>query len=186
METDPLQSSSSKSVLLFIVIFLLGGIVGVAADPYLPSAVSSAKKSYTAGFAAARKVVEESKYGNLFRTPEDVRVLSGVVASVRGDELTLKVSSTVSPFDDAALAERIVRITSETKLTKLVAKDPKAYQKELATPATTPPSPFTLTAISAKDIKEGDSLTVTAVENVKTMREFVASEIRVDLGIPLK
>jgi len=68
METDPMQSSSSKIALLLAVAFLVGGAAGVAADPYLPSSLSNAQKGYQTGFAAARTLVEESQYGHYFQT----------------------------------------------------------------------------------------------------------------------
>jgi hypothetical protein len=187
MDMDSMQGSQNKFLFSLAAALIVGGIVGVVIDPYLPSALSNAKKSYQAGFSAARKVAEESQYGSFFRTQSDVRSLSGVVATVSDDHLTLKVSSMMSPFDDAALAERTVRTTSDTKVVRLVAKDSKVFQAELAkfssVPSATPPSPYTLVAGSVADIKTGDSLTVTASENVAGMKEFIASEVRIELGI---
>lgn len=190
METDPIQSSSSKSILLIVIAFLVGGIVGVAADPYLPVSLSNAKKSYTAGFSAARKVVEESRYGNYFRSPDDVRLLSGIATAVNDNRITLRLSSD-NPFDDQTLNERSVIITADTKIVKLVAKDSKTFQAELAefnkTPQTgSAPQPFTQVAVGAQDIKTGELLTVTASENVKMMKEFSATEIRVELNMMSK
>ena len=190
METDPMQSSSSKSILLIVVAFLVGGIVGVAADPYLPASLSNAKKSYSDGFSAARKIVEESRYGNYFRSPDDVRLLSGIVTAVNDTRITLRLSSD-NPFDDQTLNERVVLITPDTKILKLVVKDSKAFQTELAEFNKTPqaisaPQPFTQVAITPQDLKTGELVTVTTSENVKTMKEFSATEVRVELNMMSK
>lgn len=185
--------SSSRLALLLVVALVVGSVIGVATDPYLPSGVSNTKKGYAAGFSAARKIAEESSYGKMFVTADDVRSLSGLVTEMNGDALTLKLSSAMSPFDDASLAVRTVRITPDTKLVKLVAKDPKAFQAELSkfntsasSAGATAPQPYLQTVISAAGIKTGDLLTVMAGENVKTLKEFAASEIRVELNMMSK
>lgn len=184
-----MNTDTNKLVVIGIAVFLAGGVVSMIVDPYLPTQISNTQKSYTEGFTAARKVAEESQYGSYFRTPDDMRSLTGLVTETNGDQLVLKLSSVVSPFDDPALATRTVRISPDTKVVKLVAKDPKVFQAELAKFNASPsagaaaPRPYTETSVSAEAIKIGDLVTVTTAENVKAMKEFTASEVRVELSM---
>ena len=168
---DSMQASQNKFLASLVAVFIVGGIVGVAVDPYLPSAVSNAKKGYQTGFTAARKLVEESRFGSFFKMPDDMRTLSGTVTSIENDKVGIHLTST-NPFDDQILNDRTVVITADTKILKIVGKDSKVLQAELAkfdsTPTATPPLPYTQSVGSIGDIKVGQTLTVTTLENVKT------------------
>lgn len=96
-------------------LLLAGVAIGILADPYLPSALSNAKKGYQSGFATAKKLVEESRYGNYFRTPDDIRFVGGTVTAINGDRLTIHTAS-ANPFDDPALNERTVLVDANTKV----------------------------------------------------------------------
>lgn len=182
----------AKSFIIIIAVFIAGGVIGVATDPYLPSALSNTKKGYDIGFAAARKVVEDSTLGNFFKTPDDVRSLSGKVISVSGGSLVIRLSS-VNPFDDQSLNDRTVLVSADTKIMRNAAKDPKVFQAELAsfiktyrpsatstTNGVTAPQPYTQIVIDISSIKTGDSVLVKTLENVKAMSEFTASEIQIE------
>ena len=152
-----------------------------------------AENTYQAGFDATKKLVLESPMGYIFRTPDDVRSLSGTVTRVDGSSITIHTFST-NPFDDPALADRIITVTKDTKITKISLGDPKVFQAEMeafmkrvqggkGTPALppTPPQPTT-TTISISGIAKGDILNVTTAENIKTMKTFTASDIQVQPG----
>jgi len=181
------NQNSMKYFSIGVVLFVVGGIVGVVADPYLPASLSSAKKSYQSGFAAARKVAEESQYGNLFKTPDDIRFVGGTVTAVSGNRLTVH-SQLANPFADPALSDRTVLVTADTKIVKFVAKDPKVYQEELATfkssteskvAGATSPLPTTRIAVDVSSITVGMVVAAVASENIKTMKEFTATEIQI-------
>jgi len=189
METQ----NSMKYFVAGIALFLVGAVVGVFADPYLPAALSNSQRSYQSGFDAAKTLVENSSLGVLLGTTSDVRSLAGTVISVDGNKLTLHVKST-NPFDDPALADRTVIVDTSTTVVKLIPRDLKVYQAEVdsylktqgtatSTGATKPttalPSAFTQTPASAADIGTGDSIRVLTSENVKTLKEFVASGIQI-------
>ncbi|MFA6502736.1 MAG: hypothetical protein WCT45_00575 [Candidatus Paceibacterota bacterium] len=187
MDIGPVQSPLNKLPLMLVVAFVAGGIVGAATDPYLPAALSNAKKGYEEGFASAKRLVEESQYGNLFRGPEDVRYVAGTVTAVEGSRLTLRVQAP-NPFEDPALAERTVLITTNTKVVKFVPKDEKAYQAELATftksaeskvAGAVPPAPFTRVVLDASSVTADTVVVATASYNIKDAKEFQASEIQV-------
>ncbi len=177
-----------KFSIIGIIILLIGAIVGMFADPYLPASLSNTKKGYQSGFDAARMLVENSDFGHFLSTPSDVRILSGTVTAVNGDLIALHLQS-VNPFDGPALADRTVIVDASTTVTRLVPIDPKVFQAEMnsfvtaaqgaATNTKTPPASFTTAATDAASIKVGDSINVSASENIKTLKEFPASSITI-------
>jgi hypothetical protein len=188
-----METNFNKPVVLCVIAFLIGGIVGVAADPYLPSALSNAKKGYQSGFATTKKLVEESQYGNLFRTPDDVRFVAGTVTAVDDGRVTIHVQAP-NPFEDPALGDRTVLITADTKIVKFVQKDSKAYQTELATfnasaaskvAGAVPPVSFTQVALDKSSVQVGTMIVATASYNIKDAKEFIASEIQVQPKITI-
>lgn len=175
-QPQPLVCPSHKSHYLYvsIITLIIGGSFGAA-------------YGYQKGFDAAKKLVLQSSVGAIMQTPEDVRSFSGVVTGVQGSTITLHVKST-DPFEDPALLNRTVAIASDTKITKVTQKDEKTIQDEMVTftkashlsnIAVPPPSPFASGSATVADIVIGANITVVAVENVKTMKAFAATEIRV-------
>ncbi|HUY05152.1 MAG TPA: hypothetical protein VMV62_00295 [Candidatus Paceibacterota bacterium] len=167
-----------KTTSLAIGIALLVGIViGIIADPYLPASLNNSQKNYQAGFDAAKTLVASSSVGAMFNTPADARTLSGTVTAIQGDTLTLRVGMT-DPFGDPALANRTVTVDASTTIVRL------SVQPGSPVPATgkgaipTPPL-FTQTPVSLSGIIVGDPLTVTAAENIATVKEFTATEIQI-------
>ncbi|MDP1690341.1 MAG: hypothetical protein Q8L52_04060 [bacterium] len=144
---------------------------------------------YQAGFNSAKSLVEKSRLGDMIRTPADVRALLGTVTLVGSGSLTLHVISN-NPFDSSP-SNRTVLVDASTKIIKIVQKDPKVFQSEVAvfskaaqsgsTSAKNAPSPapFTLTTVTLADIKVGDTITVTASSNIKSAKEFTAIGIQV-------
>jgi len=190
MDTQTFAPVGPPAHLIKYLGMLVGGvIVGIVAAPYLP--FHDPNDTYQAGFNAAKKVVEDSSAGNIFRTPDDVRILSGTVTAIDGNRLAFRINS-VNPFDDPALANRTIIVNDSTAVLKLTQKDPKVFQAEMiesrrakqgamatSTPIATSVTPYIQTAGSVKDIAEGDSLTVFASENIKTSKEFPAKEISI-------
>ncbi len=184
METQ----SSLKFLIIGITAFLGGAIVGMFTDPYLPAPLSNTKKGYQFGFTAAQTLVENSSVGSFFRTPNDVRILSGTVTAISGDSFTVHLQS-VNPFDDPSLADRTVIVNASTTVTRLVPVDPKVFQTEMnsfmvttqgtATNTKAPPASFTTVVANEADIKVGDSVNVSASGNIKTLKEFIASDINI-------
>lgn len=195
---DPLNTTKEHSPATYLVagvaLLLVGAIIGVFADPYLPSSLSNSKKEYQAGFTAARTLAENSNFGGMFRkTPDDVRWLVGTVTSIGGGKLTLHTPPG-NPFDDQTLVDRTIILDASTKVSFNVKKDPSIYQAGVVTATGTPqqtasvasttpmkefPVGFTLTPANVSDIKIGDIIDVIASENVKTQKEFTATEVQI-------
>lgn len=192
MDQQPLVCPSHKTQ--YIGVLIIGILVGGGASfAYFKkaSAPAGGENTYQAGFDAAKKRVLESPTGMMFRTPDDVRAVSGTVTAINGDRITLHTQST-NPFDDPSLADRTVLVTSDTKIIKISQADPKIFQAQMeafmktiqsgkrtgSTPPPTPPQP-TRTTVDAKSVIVGSTLTVTAGANIKTSKEFTASEVQV-------
>ena len=170
----------------YIGIFIVGIVIGsVTSFAYL----NNPQDTYSAGFEAAKKLVAESSIGSIVRIPDDIRTLSGMVTEISGNRITVRTQS-MDPFEDASLANRTVLITDATKIVKLSYKDIKVFQDEwdAFTEATqsakggTPlasPEPFIRTPSGVASIAVGDTIGVTAEENIKTTKEFTASEVQI-------
>ncbi len=176
----------------YIGAVLVGIIVGVGATfVYFKQApVSAGNNTYQAGFDAAKNRVLESPMGMIFKTPDDIRTLSGSVTAISGNKITIHTESQ-NPFDDPALADRIVTVTADTKIFKHTQKTPEVLKAEMdvliknmqsakagSLPAT-PPPPSTKTMTDIASITVGAVLNVTAVENIKMSKEFLVSEIQI-------
>lgn len=174
----------------YIGLLVIGILLGAGASfAYFKWAGNA---SYQAGFDAAKKLVEHSSLGGMLQTPSDVRVLSGVVSAVSGNQFTLHTQLT-DPFADPALVDRTVLISPSTTIVKLVQKDPKVFQSEMdafikanqaksgSTQTGTPPSPFSRIPATSADIAVNAVVTVVAAENINTAGSFTASQIQIQI-----
>lgn len=187
---EPQQPSLSlRRVASWIVLLIVGIVIGAAVG-------------YQYGFNAAKAVVAKSNFGAAYVTPAVVNTMVGTVTDVGVNQLTLSYRS-LDPFADSSLDERIVRVDSSTVILKPVAKDQKLFEAEVAAftlatqhPTSTRPASgkavqiptaYTLTQVSFADIAEGDAVTVTSDENIKSAKEFSAKEIRIQpkTGAPI-
>jgi hypothetical protein len=180
------KNNAFKYVTASVILLLIGTIIGIFIDPYLPASLSNSKKGYQVGFSAAETLVQNSSLGSFFRTPSTVNALQGTVTSIHGNSLTLHISP-VNPFDDPAFADRTIRITASTTIFSVVAVDPKVYQAEIAAfdkakvtaPSTKVPSTTITVPMSLSDVVVGDSVGVIATGDVKTVQEFPVQEIQI-------
>lgn len=162
----------------------------------------SEENTYQAGWNAAMERVERSAIGGTFHVPDDIRSLSGTVTAVSGNRITIHTQLS-DPFEDPALDDRIVTVATDTKILKFSPKDPKVFQAEmeafsktipsetgLSTTSigqtsngvpqnTVPPEPFTRDPADVASIVIGNTLDITATENIKNAKEFLASEIQI-------
>ncbi|MEK7568905.1 MAG: hypothetical protein AAB497_02230 [Patescibacteria group bacterium] len=189
-QTTPLVCPAHTTQYIGAVI--VGIIVGAGASfVYFKQTPAGGGSSYQAGWDAARARVEQSAVGGMIpRIPDDVRTISGTVTAVEGNRITVQLQP-MNLFEDPALDDRIAIVIADTKISKFSKKDPEAFQSEMeafakamqsgktATQGMPPPEPFTRAPADVASIVVGDTLSVTATENIKTMKEFSASEIQV-------
>lgn len=192
METQTQPPVCPSHTTQYIGTVLIGIIVGIGLSfVYFKQAPASiGGGTYQEGFDTAKNRVLESAMGAIFRTPDDIRTLSGAVTALNGSKITIHIESQ-NPFDDPALADRTIVITVGTKITKISQGDPKVFQAEMDTfmkkiqsgkVAGSPPVPPepTRTTVGASSIKVGDTITATALENIRTLKEFTASELQIN------
>lgn len=165
LDMNSLLSSKIIYPIIVISLLVLGIIIGIFSDPYLPYSLSNTKKGYDNGFAAARAVVEGSSFGTFFKTETDVRVVTGTITAISGNQLSLHDDLVINPFEKNSFKERTIVMTDTTKVTKLIPKN----KNTVATQVTASPS----------NIQVGDSVMVTAGENIKTLAEFAATDIQI-------
>jgi len=186
-ETQPLVCPSHTTH--YAAMAIVGMLIGtIATYSYVAMRPVDPATTYEAGFAAAKKLVEESSVGPMIQSMGEVRAVTGTITSVSGSRIALRVQS-VNPFEDQNLLNRAITITSDTKIVKLSQKDPIKFQSEMnaflkasqsaSNPSLTPPAPYTSTSITGADLKVGDTISVTAGDNIKSSKEFSATEIQV-------
>lgn len=181
MEPQNNSNLKGKFLILTVCSFIVGGVVGVLVDPYLPASLSNSKKGYKVGFSAARTLVEKSSMGGFFRTKIDVRTISGSVTAVNGNRITIHSNSMGNPFDVPAINSRTISIDTNTKVIQLSIKDSKTIQvgQSTSTLVTASGESYIETLTDVSSVQVGDILVVTAGENVKSLTEFTSTEIKI-------
>lgn len=191
MEPTNISSTTESCVLknigALIVGLILGCVIFIFVYPKLPSTISNSQKEYQAGFDAAKGLVEKSSLGVFFTDKADVRIVSGTVASVLGNnQFVIHSNMNANPFADETIIDRTILVTPSTKIVVLVPKDSKFVEQQLLSKsdntsisATVPSQIYDQRIVTASEIKVGDSLTVIALENVKNLKQFTPTEIQI-------
>ena len=172
----------NKNIIVSLGIFLVGAVLGFGIGR-----VGSGGR-----FGELQRIQAQVEQAKKFfpQTPADIRTISGTVKSVSGSKVTLEIESP-NPFEDIPKT-RMVTISASTKIILQKQKDPAVLQKELAvfdasvktlatkpgTPSPAFPSPFQETSGVASDLKPGQSMTITADQNIRDAEAFEAREIR--------
>lgn len=188
-QTNPLTCPTHKLSYfgtLVLGIIVGGGIVSV----YFLQVPVVGSVSYKAGFDSARKLVEESPTGAIYKIPDDIRAITGVVTKIDGNRITVK-SESQNPFVDKNLLERVVVVAKETQITKISRKGDEEFRakveeiiksgatgKGVVTPLPLPPEP-TRETVGFSSITVGDTVSITATDNIKDKKEFTASAIEI-------
>lgn len=179
-------------VLVFIVAFMLGTFVGPKMFSTRNSSNSLTANTYDAGWNAAKKRLAESELAPMF-SAQDTQSVRGSVEALNGARMSVRIRP-LEPLADPALDQRIVTASDVTKVVRLEQKDLRVFQKEMedffenirksknSTAGLIAPVPFTKIPAQVKDIKVGDYVVVSAGEDIKTVKEFVATEIHVEGG----
>lgn len=186
-------SAGRKLPIIGLVGLLIGLVAGYGTGRISTGtsigSLSDRNKAYQEGYDAAKKKVQDA---HLFPAPlTRATILNGTVKSVGTDSLVVEVEiQSVNPLDEIdAPKERAVTVSSETKLTKQVAKSPEDLQKESAafekslasdTPIVTP-DPFRLEDTTLDAIHAGDRVTLTADHDILTAPAFAVTAIQVQL-----
>lgn len=171
------NKSGAMNIVTPIAALIVGAIIGFMVGAGQPSSETARLQ---AQIEAAKK---------FFPSIPEMRTVSGTIKSISGDSITIESANTANPFEVLPV-ERIITITSDTKISSLEQKDQAMFQKEMAEFSKTvmvpqsgnmapvmPPMPFTEKVITQSDLKEGMMVNVEASENIKEKASFVAIKI---------
>lgn len=120
-------------------------------------------------------------------SPQEVKVVNGVIKDLKGAEVALSIKP-LSPLSDPELDERVVVITDSTKIMKTIKKDASAYNEEMKEfsqngrkTATDSNSPFFYETVEVdrNSLLVGDNVTVQSLSNIVDEKNFVAEKITV-------
>lgn len=127
--------------------------------------------------------------------PPEAKSITGQVVSVIGTTITLQAFGTSST---SPIANRQVSTTRATVFEQRTSKDPKVLIGELDVfsaklqaarvkgenlPSSAYPTPYIVKKISLSDIHPGDTVVVTAAENILTVSQFTAIQVAIE-GTP--
>jgi hypothetical protein len=181
------------SIIVAFLFFTLGYFVRSTLTP------SQGSNTFQAGWDAAKKRLAETNFVPMVERGE-VSSIFGTVKAINGNKITLTIRP-LEPLANPALDERIITVDSNTKISGTEQKDPQTWQKEmedfqknmqermdnkdLAGQRLEPPTPtYEKKEITLASIKTGDIITVTAKENIKDKKEFIATEISASISNP--
>lgn len=189
---------AKKNVLHPILLLAVGLVVGYGAGRLTagPSAglLSLKGGSYQEGYEAAKKKLADS--GLFPPPPTESRVLNGTVKEVLPEGLMMEVAlRSPNPLEEIDVPKtRTVLVSESTEIVSYEGKDPEQFRKELeafqkkadasVTTQAAAPSPTVEKKLALKDLKAGDTVTVSASEDILTLVRFTAVKIVVgpDIG----
>jgi|CXWL01.1.fsa_nt_gi hypothetical protein len=179
MDTPDTPHTCSTVTAIFgsIALLLVGAVIGVFADPYLPASLSNTKKASQAGFAEAKALVDNSNLGKSIKVQNTSRNLSGKVTKVGSGTFTVHVTNSLDPFADPALSDRTIILNASTTLSLITEKAPA--KKTKAGETTTNMPTFERTPIQASDIRVGDSVGVFLSAETVSAKEPIALAVQV-------
>lgn len=173
-QTNTGQYSIVTLTLLGVVMLILSSAIGAILGPVIFPPV--------AGTQAEPISIASASVG---APSQDIRVLFGTVKAIKGSNFTLHTQT----YQNDPLVDRNVSVTTGTKVIKIIQKDEATMQSEMteyeriASEAkklqrlVLPFDMFAHSSASASEIAVGDTVTVTAEENINTKKEFTATSI---------
>ena len=175
-----------------LLIFVFGIMVGIKLTNENLKFSFNKNNTFQAGWEAAKQRLNQSNFAFSLPSNAEIKNISGIIQKIEGNKITLKINP-LEPLADPALDIRIVAIDSNTKINLAVQKDQAQFDKEMKefnekiskpqTDATqplaiiTPPSQIYYKEIKQSDLKEKQSISIMADENIKDKKEFTAVQI---------
>ena len=173
----------------YIVILLTTLVIGFGLGFFTQKLTATTQKDPE--IARLRSQIEKAKR---FFPPEQsaINTLSGTIKTVSGRSIALDVNLP-NPFQDVPLL-RTVRITDKTTIIKFEQKDPAIFRTESlefqrktvklptgpgSSVQLVPPSPFREKPGALADLKIGQSVSVTANEDIAAKESFDAASINI-------
>ena len=162
-----------------VILFLVGGVVGVMIDPHLPASISNTAKGHAQGYTEGRTLGHTEGYAeakNKIEATISARnigqsgqtliggLYGATVTAISGGRISI-TANLINPLDDISLEQRTITTSTATKIVKLTQPSDSAS--------------FTTSVIKEADIKVGDLINVYSSSDVRTAKDIVASSIQV-------
>jgi hypothetical protein len=182
------------AIIAALVIFLVGVLVGMSFSKKIVVSGNRQDNSFQAGWDAAKERLKQLPMGMALPADLEIKNISGTIQKIEGSKLTVKINP-LEPLADPELDNRIIVIDSNTKIILNVPKDQaqlekemKEFNEQMSKPRVSnnpneplapimPPTSFTTKDISQSDLKVNQYISVTANENIKDKKEFIATQI---------
>lgn len=170
-------------IITALIFFALGYLIKGAKVNPIGQSVKGAN-TFQAGWDAARTRLVDSGFIMPSGVKREIKTVMGEIKEINDDKITLKIRP-LEPLADESLDARIIVVDSATKIYSLEAKDQKEYLVEMTAYANkkpdgksvTPPDIFKKSEISLTDLKVGQTISITAENDIKEVQEFTALEI---------
>lgn len=140
---------------------------------------------YAVGYTPEKQKNDDlrAKVSKILPGIPEMREFGATIKEVRANSIIVTIPPSPSPLDEYPL-EREVAVTDATKIILNTPLDPMAFQKVFSefmskspSPTSTPPSPFTESKLTFKDLKVGDGITIKTANDVKFASSFEAETI---------
>lgn len=175
------ESQNKKHIIVSSICLVLGIIIGFSINILNHN-------TYKDGWAGANSRLSSSKSVGILSNRGEVRMISGVVESINGNKINIKIEP-LELLADPSLDIRTTIVDSNTSMAINIPRDPKIVQKEMDLfiknmqsskdrQDLTPPKSSTEEKATISDIKIGSTILVTASSDIKNIKEFNAIDIK--------
>lgn len=179
-----------KSVIL-LIIFIIGIGVGIFFDKrltLLKNNTNSTNDAYAAGWSAAQKRLVDIGAIQTMGDNFEIKSISGIVQKIEGRNVQIKIVP-LEPFASPDLDVRVLIISDDTLINKIVKKSEEQYLKEFNELTSEekklagPDYPnggidmFYTEKADLNQIKIGDRITVDSSKNIKNEKNFSVDKI---------
>jgi hypothetical protein len=193
--------STSKLILIAVIVYTLGAVTLFFLDPFLPAIMSHTKKAYVsgvefgrqAGFEESKKLVEKSSFMELIKEQSsDMYTISGTIISIQGNSFVLRDGRVRDPSETDVIQERTIVVPSTSQIFTMTTSEKKSDKElqsmllKMATSSSGTVSPYIKTKSDFSSLAVGMNVTVTAKENIKKLQKFEALEVQVIPKIEIK
>lgn len=146
---------------------------------------------YAVGYVPEKQKNDDlrAKVSKILPGIQEMREFGATIKEIRANSIIVTVPPPSSPLDEYPL-EREVAITDATKIILRTSLDPIVFQKIFSefmakprSPTSIPPSLFTESKLTFKDLKVGDSIAIKTANDVKFASSFEAESI-IESGAP--
>jgi len=183
------SSLSGKHFFVLIVLLILSSAIGaVVGGMYYPREKVGGQTQSSVSYSPP--VISYSNSNVNTNPTQEIHSIFGTVKTIKGNTFTLKENRVQVP--GATQGDRSIIVNSDTKILKgemvdseIAQKQISAYMKNIEDTKkepvlSLPPDVMRYTEVSPADVKIGDSVVVTTIENIVNQEILIASKIQIE------